>query len=66
MKKLLSAVCFALFAVVLSTAAFADIAQPPIVYKTRGFLEEAIVPIVIALVIFAIGVLIMVLKSKKK
>lgn len=62
MKKLLSVVCFALFAVVLSTAAFADIAPSPVREPTGN----AIVPIVIAVVIIAVVVLIKVLKSKKK
>ena len=64
MKKLLSAVSFALCAVFLSTAAFADAALPP-GYQVREKLENALLPILIAVVIVVVGVLIKVLKSRK-
>ena len=65
MKKLLPAVSFFLCAVFLSTAAFADAALPP-GYQVREKLENVLLPIVIAVVIVVAGVLIKVLKSKKK
>ena len=64
MKKLLPAVSFFLCAVFLSTAAFADAALPP-GYQVREKLESVLLPIVIAVVI-VVGVLIKVLKSRKR
>ena len=66
MKKLFTAVFFSLCLLFFSTAAIADAALPPPEYRLRELMENAIVPILIAVVIIAIGVLVKVLKSRKK
>ena len=66
MKSIRTILLGLMTAIFLSLPALADAALPPKGYRFRQWMDNALVPIVIAVVIIAIGILVKVLRSKKK
>ena len=64
MKKLYSALIFAFSAVLLTTFAFADVAPMP--ERLWDSMQNVLIPIIIAVVILAVGILVKVIRGRKK